>query len=97
MRVSVTCADCSAIARELAQAYKDTWKSSNSKSKAAWIATYRMIGGTEADVKLAEKLIPVASFQDPSPVQQALRKKWRHQSRTGHKVPRVSEIENRGE
>jgi hypothetical protein len=81
-----SCDECKAIAQELREAYAEAWDSSDQVSKDAWLATYQMIGGTEDDATRAEELVPVAQFQEPRRINQALHKKFAHEARSGHKV-----------
>jgi hypothetical protein len=87
MASSLPCIECEAIARELAEAYLNAWSASDRGTQAAWKALYKMVGGTEADVERAEELLPKAR-----PVKldigEILRRKFEHEGRTGHKVPR---------
>jgi hypothetical protein len=81
-----SCEECQAIARELGEAYAEAWNSADQASRDAWAATYNLIGGTENDAERAEELIPRARFRDPLPVNQALRRRFVHETRSGHKV-----------
>ena len=82
----VTCKECEAIALELREAYADAWISSDQGSRDAWIATYKLVGGTEEDAVRAEELVSSAQFRDALRVKQAIRRKFAHEARSGHKV-----------
>ena len=60
--------------------------SSDEESRDAWIATYKLIGGTEEDSVRAEQLVSAAQFRDPLRINQALSRKLAHEARSGHKV-----------
>lgn len=47
--------ECQYIAQEIATAYADIWFSADQKFKYAWIATYKMIGGSEEDAARGKK------------------------------------------
>jgi len=57
------CKECEAIALELREACADAWISSDEESREAWIATYKLIGGTEDDAVRAEELVAAAQFR----------------------------------
>ena len=84
------CKECEAIALELREACADAWISSDEESRDAWIATYKLIGGTEEDSVRAEQLVSAAQFRDPLRINQALRRKFAHEARSGHKVAWVN-------
>lgn len=58
----VSCDECEAIARELAEAYAEAWASSDQHTKDAWTSVYKLIGRTEEDAERAENLAPSAKF-----------------------------------
>jgi hypothetical protein len=62
----LTCKECEAIALELREAYADAWISSDQESRDAWIATYKLIGGTEEDAVRAEELVSSAQISGSS-------------------------------
>jgi hypothetical protein len=94
------CHECEMIAQEIALAYADAWTSSDQNFKDAWIATYKMIGGTEEDAVRAEEIL--SGFRadlfrqlkptidegsaevGPARIRQAIIRKHKHQSLTGH-------------
>jgi hypothetical protein len=82
-----SCDECEAIARELDEAYLEAWISSDQTTRDAWIATYKLIGGTEEDAARADELIPRARIRNPLRIRQALVKKFTHEARSRHKVP----------
>jgi hypothetical protein len=61
-----SCNECEAIAQELRDLFANAWDSSDEVSKDAWIATYKMIGGTDAEVIRAEELIPASQIRESS-------------------------------
>jgi formiminotetrahydrofolate cyclodeaminase len=81
-----TCKECEAIALELRDAYADAWISSDEESREAWIATYKLIGGTEEDAIRAKELASAAQFRDPLRINQVFLRKLAHEARSGHKV-----------
>jgi hypothetical protein len=83
----VSCQECEAIVQELRDAYADAWSFSGQESKDAWVATYKMIGGTEEDATRAEDLAPAAQFREPLRINRAIHRKFAHEARSGHKVP----------
>jgi len=83
------CKECEAIALELREACADAWISSDEESRDAWIATYKLIGGTEEDAVRAEELVAAAQFLEPLRINRALEKKFAHEARSGHKVALV--------
>ncbi len=54
--------ECQAIARELGESLAEAWFFTDQQGKDAWLAVYKMIGGTEEDVQRAEELAPKANF-----------------------------------
>jgi hypothetical protein len=97
MAPSNSCDECRALAQDLRDAYADAC--SDPAVRDAWLATYKMIGGTEEDAQRAEELLralPQAERYDPgiplglSQVSPKLREVFRnmalHFARTGHSV-----------
>jgi len=82
----MSCMECEAIAQELREAYAEAWTSSDQASKDAWIATYKMIGGTDDDAVRAEELVSAAKSREPRRINQVLCRKFAHEVRSGHKV-----------
>ena len=93
------CHECRAIAQDLRDAYADVWASSDQAVRDAWLATRKMIGGTEEDAQRTEELLkalPQAARHDTcipqglSLVNPKLREAFRnmalHFARTGHSV-----------
>ena len=98
MEIPLTCSECQAIVRELAEAYAEAWDAADPGTQQAWSACQKMIGGTEEDVQRAEELTrripPRANFDDQyllglqrTPLFRAWQKKYAHESRTRHTVP----------
>ena len=94
------CEECRAIAQDLRDAYADAWASSDQAVRDAWLATRRMIGGTEEDAQRAEELlkalpqaerykarIPQSLSPDNPKYREALLNMFLHFARTGHRVP----------
>jgi hypothetical protein len=97
-----TCQECQSIAEAIAAAFADTWESSDHKFKDAWIATRKMIGGTEEDAARAEDILsgyraePLRHFRfaagerssevAPARIREALSRKYEHEALTGHKI-----------
>ena len=94
MATSNECQVCRALAQDLRDAYADVWASSDQAVRDAWLATHKMIGGTEEDAQRAEELLnalPQARIpQGLSLVNPKLREAFRnmalHFARTGHRV-----------
>jgi hypothetical protein len=94
MATSNECEVCRALAQDLRDAYADVWASSDQAVRDAWLATHKMIGGTEEDAQRAEELLnalPQARIpQGLSLVNPKLREAFRnmalHFARTGHRV-----------
>jgi hypothetical protein len=99
MASSNDCDECRALAQDLRDAYVDA--SSDQAVRDAWLATRKMIGGTEEDAQRAEQLLkplPQALRYDthtPSglslvnpKLREAFRKLFLHFARTGHTVRR---------
>ncbi len=81
------CDECEAIAQELSEAYGDAWLSGDKTFREGWVATYKMIGGTENDLAHAEALLPVAlPRKDPLRINRAIQRKLVHEVRSGHKI-----------
>jgi hypothetical protein len=96
------CQECQSIAEEIAAAFADAWESSGHKFKDAWIATHKMIGGTEEDAARAEEILggyraePLRHFGfavgergsevAPARIREALSRKYEHEALTGHKI-----------
>jgi hypothetical protein len=96
------CHECQIIAEELAAAFDDAWESSDHKFKDAWLATLKMIGGTEEDAARAEEIlggyrdIPLQQLsfgvsedsREPgsATIREALSRKYKHEALTGHKI-----------
>jgi hypothetical protein len=78
------CKECEAIALELREAYADAWISSDEESRDAWIATYKLIGGTEEDAVRAEQLAPSAEFSEPLRINRAIHRKFAHDAFWAH-------------
>jgi hypothetical protein len=94
------CDECRAIAQDLRDAYADAWASSDQAVRDAWLATRKMIGGTEEDAQRAEELlkalppaesynarIPQSLSPDNPKYREALLNMFLHFARTGHRVP----------
>jgi hypothetical protein len=97
MASSNECGVCRALAQDLRDAYTDVC--SDPAVRDAWLATHKMIGGTEEDAQRAEELLkalPKAERPDKripqglSLVNPKLREVFRnmalHFTRTGHSV-----------
>ena len=96
------CQECEIIAQEIAAAYADAWASSDQKFKDAWIAAYKMIGGTEEDAARAEEILngigadPLRQLRPlidqssaevgPARIREAIMRKYKHQALTGHTI-----------
>jgi hypothetical protein len=93
------CDECRAIAQDLRDAYADVWASSGQAVRDAWLATHKMIGGTEEDAQRAEGLlkalpqperydarIPQAASPVNPKFHEAFRNMFLHFTRTGHRV-----------
>jgi hypothetical protein len=87
----MACEECTTIAREMRDAYVETWLSSSQESRDAWAAIYKLRGGTEEDVLRVEALLPNAAPKSSPRIGVAVRRKLAHEARTGHKVPRFYE------
>ena len=81
-----SCEQCAAIARELGEAYADAWLYGDQAFKDAWLATYKMIGGTDEDAARAEELCLEAASPVSARIKQALLNKLAHEARSGHKI-----------
>jgi hypothetical protein len=57
MASSSDCDVCRALAQDLRDAYADVWASSGQAVRDAWLATRKMIGGTEEDAQRTEELL----------------------------------------
>jgi hypothetical protein len=79
------CAECSAIAREIRDAYRETWLSASPELRLAWLATSGLRGGTEEDVLRLEELLPAAERHSSPRIGNALRRRFAHEARAGHK------------
>ena len=95
------CPECQSIAEEIAAAFAYAWKSDH-KFKHPWIATRKMIGGTEQDAERAEEILggyraePLRNFGlavgegssegAPARIREALSRKYQHWALTGHKI-----------
>ena len=99
MASSNECDVCRALARDLSDAYADFWASSDQAVREAWLATHKMIGGTEEDAQRAEellkalpqaetydRLIPPALFRDNPKFLEVIRNMNLHLACTGHVV-----------
>jgi hypothetical protein len=89
MNHPTVCDECKAIAQELWEAYADTWISSDQASRDAFVATLKLIGGTEDDAAQAEVLIPHVRIQASisERTRRGLSNKFAHEARSGHNVP----------
>jgi hypothetical protein len=98
MATSDECDECRALAQDVRDAYADIWASSDQAVRDAWLATHKMIGGTEEDAQRAEELlkalpqterydtrIPGLPLVNPK-LQEAFRNMAIHFARTGHTV-----------
>lgn len=47
MEIASHCAECEAIALELAEAYVGMWDAASPQSRRTWSAVHKIIGGTE--------------------------------------------------
>jgi hypothetical protein len=99
---SRACQQCRIIAEEIAAVYADSWASSDQKFKDAWIAIYKMIGGTEEDAARAEEILsglradPFRQLRlaldqssaevGPARIREAIMRKYKHQALTGHTI-----------
>jgi hypothetical protein len=99
MATSKECDVCRALAQDLGDAYTDFWASSDQVVRDAWLATHKMIGGTEEDARRAEELlralpqaetydprIPSMLFRDNPKFLEVIRNMNLHLARTGHIV-----------
>lgn len=90
---------CRALAQDLRNAYADFWASSDQAVRDAWLATHKMIGGSEEDAQRAEELlkalpqietydprIPSAIFRHNPRLLEVVRNMNQHLARTGHSV-----------
>jgi len=97
MAASNDCDECRALAQDLRDAYADA--SSDPAVRNAWLATQKMIGGTEEDAQRAEQLlkplpqagrydtrIPQGLSQINPKLREVFRKLALHFARTGHTV-----------
>jgi len=95
MATSEECDVCRALVQDLLDAYA----SSDQAVRDAWLATRKMIGGTEEDAQRAEELlkalpqaerydtrIPQGSSLVSPKFREAFRNMARHFARTGHRV-----------
>ena len=96
-----SCPECQSIAEEIAAAFADAWESDHN-FKDAWIATRKMIGGTEDDAARAEEILggyraePLRNLGfavsernsegAPARIREALSRKYEHEAFTGHKI-----------
>jgi hypothetical protein len=99
MATSDQCAVCRALAQEIRDAYADVWASSDQAVRDAWLATHKMIGGTEEDAQRAEDLLKALpqterydgrvpqgiSLVNPK-LREAFQNMALHFARTGHTV-----------
>lgn len=99
MASSSDCDVCRALAQDLGDAYADVWASSDQAVRDAWLATRKMIGGTEEDAQRTEELlkalpqaerydtcIPQGLFLVNPKLREAFRNTALHFARTGHSV-----------
>jgi hypothetical protein len=99
MATSDHCDACRALAQEIIDAYADLWASSDQAVRDAWLATHKMIGGTEEDAQRAEELlkalpqtgthdtrIPQGFSQRNPKLREAFQNMALHFARTGHTV-----------
>ena len=104
MASSNDCDECRALAQNLRDAYADALASSD-QVRDGWLATHKMIGGTEEDAQRAEELLkplPQAGRFDTripqglSRVNPKLREVFRnmalHFARTGHHSVRPTDL-----
>jgi len=97
MATSNDCDECRALAQDLREAYADA--SSDQAVRDAWLATQKMIGGTEEDAQRAEELlkalprterydtrIPNGLFLVNPKLRKVFRNMALHFARTGHSV-----------
>jgi hypothetical protein len=102
MASSKDCDECRGLTQDLRDAYADFWASSDQAVRDAWLATHKMIGGTEEDAQRAEELLkavpqgetydprnPPALFRDNPKLLEVIRNVNLHLSRAGH-IVRVS-------
>jgi hypothetical protein len=78
--------ECLAVARELDEVSADAWISGDQAFREAWIATYRLIGGTKEDFTGAEEMAPFPVSAESKKIDPALLKKFAHAARSGHKI-----------
>jgi hypothetical protein len=89
--MKTACDECNAIAREILDAFQETWLSAGQELRDAWAAIYKLRGGTEEDVLRAEELLRNARGKCSPRIGDAIRKRLMHEARTGHRVPRFYE------
>jgi hypothetical protein len=99
MAKSDECDLCSTLAQELRDAYAKVWESSDQAVRDAWLATHKMIGGTEEDAQRAEELlkalpqaerydtrIPQGLYMVNPKLREVFQNMALHFARTGHRV-----------
>jgi hypothetical protein len=82
-----SCEQCNSIARDLNRAYSEAWQGGSAQTQSTWAEFYRLIVGTDAEFEQAQARMPMAGARSQARINDALGKKFYHQSRTGHKVP----------
>jgi hypothetical protein len=89
--MAIACEECTAIAREIQEAFVETWLSASPELRDARVAIGKLRGGTEEDVLRVEELLPNAAAKSSPRIGIAIRRKLGHEARTSHRVPRPHE------
>ena len=95
-----SCEQCNAILRECRIAYLDFWERASKETRDSCKALGKLIGGSEADMRVVEARLPrfrpmsaekfnsatFSYFPGEDRLRDAMLNKWRHQHATGHIV-----------
>jgi hypothetical protein len=84
MSAYAVCDERRKITQEVHEAWAAAWLSTDKEFRAAWLA---LLGGTEEDAARAEELFPKVNVKHAERLRQAIKMKFSHEARTGHKIP----------
>ena len=88
--MAADCEECRSIMKELSAAYQEVLACPELRD--AFLASCRLIGGTESDVLEAEDAFAKARGKSSPRINSAIRRMSAHMLRTGHRLPNLASL-----